>query len=164
MSNYRSEYLKKRIKYFTPEKEGDERGYFEVAKPLGDPNKKLLTIKDLMIERELEVNESPNKPSGPLGHTNTEAAGGLLPSQLQPEAKIPNGEAKPNAKTKANASSASKKSQPGQKSQNETKGASKGHSSSNLVTKALNQGDKNNSSQGRARAPLGRQQANFKRS
>lgn len=56
MSNYRSEYLKKRIRLYTPEKDEEARqGYFEVAKPVFNPSKKLLTLKDLLKEHQLEI-------------------------------------------------------------------------------------------------------------
>lgn len=55
MSNYRSEYLKKRIRLYTPEKDAEANpSYFEVAKPVFNPSKKLLTLKDLLKDNMLE--------------------------------------------------------------------------------------------------------------
>lgn len=63
MSNYRSEYLKKRIKVYTPEKPDEVRGYFDVPKYLGGPSKKLLTMKDLYLEKDLP------DPAQMIGHS-----------------------------------------------------------------------------------------------
>lgn len=56
MSNYRNDYLKKRIKLYSPDKEEESsKGYFEVAKPIFNPTKKLLTLKDLLKDKDIQA-------------------------------------------------------------------------------------------------------------
>lgn len=71
MSNYRNEYLKKRIKLFTPDKQEEGGDYFDVAKPYGEPTKKFLTIKDLMREKDLDIIQDTNNTTAHnmIGHS-----------------------------------------------------------------------------------------------
>lgn len=87
MSNYRSEYLKKRMRLYSPEKEEENhQGYFDVAKPSFNPTKKLMTLKDLLKDNNFHARANlVAQARGPKSiNENSSEKEALAPEDAQP--------------------------------------------------------------------------------